>query len=108
METLGIQSGEVMDIGMRSSGVEGSKRTGAVLLGLIALFLLLSAFWGLQYASIVFAVLCAAALVSTKRRWSPALAAGSIIGAMVFIVFDYLMAIIWPEPFLLTWMSSLF
>jgi TctA family transporter len=108
METAGIQSGEVMDIGMRSSGVEGSKRTGAVLLGLIALFLLLSAFWGLQYASIVFAVLCAAALMSTKRRWPPALAAGSIIGAMVFIVFDYLMAIIWPEAFLLTWISGLF
>jgi len=57
IQSLGIESGAVMDIGMRSTHVEGARRTAGILAGLITLLLLLSALIGLKYSAIVFAAL---------------------------------------------------
>ena len=82
-------------------------KTAAILTGLIALLLLLSLVIGLKYAAIVFSVSCAGILMSVRRRWIPALVAGGIMAAVTFGVFDYLMAIVWPEPWLLAWLQGL-
>jgi hypothetical protein len=107
IQSLGIESGAVMDIGMRSTHVEGARRTAGILAGLIALLLLLSALIGLKYSAIAFAALSAGILVSAKRRWVPAVIAGGIISVVAFVVFDRLMAVLWPEPWLWIWIRGL-
>jgi len=107
IQSLGIESGAVMDIGMRSRNVEGARRTAGILAGLIALLLLLSVLIGLKYSAIVFAALSAGILVSAKRRWIPAVVAGGIIAVVTFVVFDHLMAVLWPEPWLWTWIRGM-
>ena len=107
IQSMGFESGQVMDIGMRSASVEGSARTGVILGGLIVFLIFSSLLIGLKYSAILFAVLSAWILVSAKRRWIPALVAGSIIGGLTFGVFDYVMAILWPEPLLLNWLLAM-
>jgi len=96
-----------MDIGMRSTHVEGARKTAGILAGLITVLLLLSALIGLKYSAIVFAALTAGILVSAKRRWVPPVVAGGIISVVTFVVFDRLMAVLWPEPWLWIWIRDM-
>ena len=102
------QSGEIMDIGMRSRAIEGAKHNALILAGLLALLLLLSMIIGLQYAAMVFAVLCAVSLTQSRRRWLWGFVTGSIVAAMTLGLLDRLMAVIWPEPIIWTWLRTLF
>ncbi|NIO09718.1 MAG: hypothetical protein GTO40_17635, partial [Deltaproteobacteria bacterium] len=106
IQSMGFESGEIMDIGMRSAQVEGARKTALILAGLIAFLLLSSVLIGLKYSAILFAALSAGILVSAKRRWVPALIAGGIIAAVTVLLFDGLMAVLWPEPWLGTWLSN--
>jgi len=107
IQSLGMESGAVMDIGMRSTHVEGARKTAGILAGLITLLLLLSALIGLKYSAIVFAALTAGILVSAKRWWVPSVAAGGTISVVTFVVFDRLMAVLWPEPWLWIWIRDM-
>ena len=107
IQSLGIESGAVMDIGMRSTNVEGAGRTAWILAALITLLLFLSVLIGLKFSAIAFAALSAGTLVSAKRRWVPAVVAGGIISGVTIIVFDRLMAVLWPEPWLWIWIRGM-
>ena len=102
------KSSEIMDIGMRSRAIEGAKHNALILAGLLALLLLLSMIIGLQYAAMVFAVLCAVSLTQSRRRWLWGFVTGSIVAAMTLGLLDRLMAVIWPEPIIWTWFRSTF
>lgn len=97
---------EVLDIGMMSKGVAGGRQTGAVIIALIALFLAVAVAVGLQYGAIVFAAATPIALHAGKRPWLNGLVTGAIMTAVVFGLFDQMLAVIWPDPLLLSWVQG--
>ncbi|MCZ6813732.1 MAG: tripartite tricarboxylate transporter permease [Alphaproteobacteria bacterium] len=99
-------TGDVMDLGMLSAGVEGRGRSAAILFGLLCMFLVLATIIGLDYAAITLAALSPAALMVGKRPWAWGFLTGGIIAGAVVFVFDDLMHIIWPEPILWTWVQG--
>ena len=107
-QSRGVVSGEVLDLGMRSEGVEGRKRTALILLGLIVAFLFLAAAIGLQYSAIIMAFVAPALLMTGSRPWAWGALTGVLVSAMVFGVFDRLMHILWPEPVLWAWVRDMF
>jgi hypothetical protein len=100
-------TGDVLDLGMLSAGVEGRGRSALLLGGLLMLFVILAALVGLQYASIVLAALSPAALMTGRHPWAWGLLTGGIIAAAVFGFFDHVMSMIWPEPILGEWIQNL-
>lgn len=98
--------GEVLDLGMLSAGIEGRSRSAAILLGLIVLFLAVAMSVGLQYAAITFAALAPALLMPGPRPWAWGFLSGGIIAAMIVILFDNMLHIIWPEPLLWNWVLA--
>lgn len=97
--------GEIMDLGMRSTEMEGAGRSGLMILGLVGLFFLLAGTIGLQWASVVFSTLGPVLFLEGRLRWISA----AISGGFVFIFSEFVMfrilGIIWPEPFILTWLG---
>jgi TctA family transporter len=100
-------SGNVLDLGMLSEGIEGRGRAGAILIGLIVMFILLSTLIGMEYAAIALAAIAPATLMTGKRPWAWGLLTGGLIAIFAFVVFDEMMDVIWPEPVLGTWLLSL-
>ncbi|MCY4581703.1 MAG: tripartite tricarboxylate transporter permease [Chloroflexi bacterium] len=87
---------DIMDIGMRSFGVEGAARRGLITaIGVLALSggaVLI----GLQTASVLFAFIYPAVMMQGRWRWISAGITGVIILLMSIFLFDYLMAVWWP------------
>ena len=61
LQLRGVMSGDILDLGMMSKAEE-QRRTGKVLLGLIAMFVLISITFGLKWAAIVLALVFPAAV----------------------------------------------
>ena len=91
---------------MRSTGMAGAGRSGAMIFGLIVLSGLVSISVGLQYAAIFYAVAGSILLIKESYRWLVAVATGLIVSAFVFGLAGRVMAILWPKPFLLEWLSG--
>lgn len=100
------KTADVLDLGMLSAGMEGRSRSGAILLTLIALFILLSVSIGLEYAAIVLAAVIPAALMTGRKPWAWGFLTGGIIAVFAYVVFDEMMDVIWPEPVLWNWLRS--
>lgn len=100
--------GDVLDLGMLSIGVEGRLRSAGILAGLVAAFLLAAISFGLQYAAIFLAAAMPALLMTGRRPWAWGLLSGGIIALLVVVLFDRMLHIIWPEPFLLSWLQAAF
>lgn len=96
---------DIMDIGMRSTGLAHATRSGFIILGLIALFLLVSMAVGLRLGGITYAVFAAILLGDGKWRWVGAAAAAMLVTAFTFGVLDNLTAVIWPDPVFQTWLG---
>ena len=100
--------GQIMDLGMRSSGMEGAVRAGWLIAGLFVLFLILTMVIRLDNAAIVFAVLLPLLFLSGWQRWVTPAATGGIIALWTYGFMDYFMAVIWPEPVVGQWLLKLF
>lgn len=98
-----VRQGSIMDLGMRSKGVEGAGMVGLTLIGLLALMLLVSAVFGLPYGVLVFAILVPLLLLKGRVRLITLIVAPLAIGGVAFAFMDYYMAVIWP-PRLLEWL----
>jgi TctA family transporter len=98
-------SGEIMDLGMRSTGMAGSVRAAWVIAGLFSMFILLAGIIGLQYASVVFATIGPLLFLEGRIRWT----SGLISGGWVFVFSEFIMfrvlGVIWPDPFILEWLG---
>ena len=55
-EGLGTKTGDIMDIGIRSAGMEGARTAGLLFIVLLVGMLLLTGFFGLQWAAIAIAL----------------------------------------------------
>jgi TctA family transporter len=101
-------AGQIMDLGMRSAGLKGATRAGILLADLFALFLILATLVRLDNAAIAFAVLVPLVFLSGRQRWLAAAITGGILAAWTYGFMNYFMAVVWPEPVLGQWISSLF
>ena len=90
------KQGDIMDIGMRSFGVEGAGRRGLITgIGILALSGA-SVLIGLQTASVLFAFIYPAVMMQGRWRWISSALTGTIILIMSVFLFDYAMAVWWP------------
>jgi hypothetical protein len=99
---------QIMDLGMRSSGMEGAARAGVLLLDLFVLFLILAMTVRLDNAAIAFAILLPVLFLSGRKRWFTGVVTGGILTAWTYGFMDYFMAVVWPEPVLGLWLLGLF
>jgi len=108
-EGFGGKTGEIMDIGIRSAGMEGARAAGALFLGLLAVMLLVTGLWGLQWAAIVIALFGPMAMMQNKTGYIGGGIAGVIITLLIYFFFggvfgsDGFLAVLWPDPFLLSY-----
>lgn len=97
---------QIMDLGMRSSGMEGAARVGWVLAGLFGLFFLLAMTIRLDNAAIAFAALLPILLLSGRGRWLTAAVTGGILALWTQGLMNQFMAVIWPEAILAEWFAG--
>jgi hypothetical protein len=76
--------------------------------GLLALMLLVTGFWGLQWAAIVIALSGPMVMMQNKTGYIGGLVAGVVITLLIYFFFggvfgsDGFLAVLWPDPFLLS------
>jgi len=91
----------VLDLGMLSAGVEGSRHAAAMIVASLVGFSVLSLIVGMQYAAIVLAAVIPAIFMTDKQHaWRWCAVTGGILCLLVFGLFDVLLNIVWPEPWL--------
>ena len=110
-EGVGVKAGDVMDIGMRSQGMTGARTAGAIFLGLLAMMLILTGtadiqFWIFRFGGLGWGAFFIALLGPPFMMRNKTGVIGGMIGATVILVlnivfFDYVLAVFWPEPFIL-------
>ncbi|NIO10626.1 MAG: hypothetical protein GTO40_22525 [Deltaproteobacteria bacterium] len=100
--------GQIMDLGMRSSGMEGATRAGLMLAELSVLFLFLTATVRLDNAAIVFAFLLPVLFLPGRGRWLTAAITCGIITLWTYGFMGYFMAVLWPEPAITNWLFGPF
>lgn len=106
-EGLGGKTGEIMDIGIRSAGMEGARAAGLLFLGLLAGMLLVTGLVGLQWAAIAIALAGPPAMMQNRTGYIGGAVSGFVISLLIFFFFggilgsDGFLAVLWPEPFLL-------
>ena len=91
-------SSQIMDLGMRSSGMEGATRAGWMLVGLFVLFFLMAMTIRLDNAAIVFAALVPVLFMSGPGRWITAGITGAVLAMWTHGFMDYFLAVLWPVP----------
>lgn len=95
-----VPHSQIMDLGMRSVGMEGATRAGLMMAGLCVFFLFLMTAVGLDNAAIAFAALVPLLFMPGRTRWFTAVVTSAILAAWTYGFMTYFMAIIWPEPVL--------
>ena len=84
----------------------GMKSAAVIVGGLLAAFVVLAMIVGLQYASILLALLGPVLLLSGHLRWIGGGLAAVVVAVFSFVLLDYLMAVIWPQPVIWTWVQT--
>ena len=97
------ESGEIMDIGLRSRGEPHVRRAVAKVAAFIALLLLLAATVGLQYGCLAVALLFPIVMMEGKARWITSLVGGALVALIALWLLDFYMGVYWPDPVLADW-----
>ncbi len=106
LQLRGVSSGDILDLGMMSKADE-QRRTGKVLLGLLAMFVLISITFGLKWAAITLALVFPAAISGRGyAKWG--LLTGGFITVLVIGLFDNVLFVIWPQPAVWLLLKDLF
>lgn len=107
-EGIGSKTGEIMDIGIRSRGMEGARAAGLIFIVMLAGMLLIAGFFveGLKWGSVFIATLGPMVMMQNRTGVIGGVISGAIILVLVMVFFDFLVAIIWPPPFLLDWLQA--
>lgn len=104
----GTSSRQIMDLGMRSTGMEGAARAAWILAGLFILFFVMVATIRLDNAAVAFAVLLPLLFLTGWRRWLTAAITGGILVTWTYGLMGHFMGIIWPEPIFGIWILNSF
>lgn len=100
-----VSKAEIMDIGMKSVGMEGTKAAAVKIVGMLLLFSLLSGVIGIKYATFSYAFLSPYFWMPGKWKYIGPVIAVTIIGIFQFFLMDNFIYIIWPEPALFEWIG---
>lgn len=92
------KTGAIMDIGMRSAGMEGVVKTALLIIGWVAFFILLIFVIGLKYATMVFPFGPTLLFLHGRTRLIGVAVAVPFVVLFNLVVMDYVMAVIWAEP----------
>jgi TctA family transporter len=106
MQGFGAKTGDIMDIGIRSEGMEGARQAGLLFLGLLTMMMILTGTIGLKWAAIAIALVGPWVMMRNKTGIIGGLIGGILILALNVIFFDYLLAVFWPDPFILDWFRN--
>ncbi|MEK9660030.1 MAG: tripartite tricarboxylate transporter permease [Chloroflexota bacterium] len=104
-EGLGNRTGQIMDIGMRSSGAEGAREAAVTLTALLAGFVVLIGLIGLEWASVVLALLGPMVIMRNRTGYIGGVVVALAIAFVNLVVFDRFFNVLWPEKFILDWFS---
>ena len=106
-EGLGAETGEIMDIGIRSRGMEGARSAGLIFLVMLLAMLLMTGLMneGLKWGAVVIATLGPMLMMQNKTGVIGGIVAGVTILILNLLFFDFALAVIWPTPFILDWLS---
>jgi len=100
-EGLGTKTGDIMDIGIRSQGMQGARTAGAIFLALLTMMLVMAGTIGLQWGAVAIAFLGPPAMMQNRTGVIGGLIAGVLILVLNALFFNYLLAVFWPDPFIL-------
>jgi hypothetical protein len=99
------QQGEIMDLGMRSTEMDGALRSGAMIAGLFGLFFVLAGLIGIQYAAVVFSTIGPVVFLEGRLRWISALTSGGFVFLFSEFIMFQILGVIWPDPYILSWLG---
>ena len=77
-------------------------------IGLLGTMLLITGTIGLQWGAVFIAFAGPPAMMQNKTGWIGGVIAGVAILVLNFLFFDYLLAVFWPDPFILDWFRARF
>lgn len=100
-----VSDGQVMDLGMRSTEEGGSGQAALMISGLFLMFFLLAGTLGLQIASVALATVGPAVFLKGRARWISAVVSGAVVLLFSTLVMDRIVGVIWPDPFILSWLG---
>jgi len=95
--------GAIMDLGMISASVEGSRRAAIKLGALMALFLLVGITIHLAWAAVLLGTLIPIVMLRGFGRFLMAVISGGVVFLFALIVLENILFVIWPEPFVTGW-----
>lgn len=95
------KQGEIMDLGMRSAGVEGAKTAGVLTTLVFGVYLVGIWVIGLRYAGLLFAVLIPITLMKGFKRYLVGAISAALVAAFTFGVGDGLLHVFWPDSLLM-------
>lgn len=100
-----LPDGQVMDLGMRSTEEGGSGEAALMISGLFVMFFLLAGTLGLQVGSVAIAAVGPAVFLKGRARWVSATVSGAVVLLFSALVMDRIVGVIWPDPFILSWLG---
>ena len=106
-EGFGSQTGQIMDIGIRSQGMEGARSAGMIFLGLLAGMLLITGLVdeGMKWGAVFIATLGPMLMMQNKLGVIGGVISGVLIFLLILMFFDFQLGLIWPNPFIRDWLS---
>jgi TctA family transporter len=99
------QQGEIMDLGMRSTEMDGALRSGSMIAGLFGMFFLLAGLIGIQYAAVLFSTIGPIVFLEGRLRWISALTSGGFVLIFSEFIMFRVLGVIWPDPYILSWLG---
>lgn len=92
------QQAEIMDLGVLSESIAGSRRAGVIVIGLFLLFSFVAIAVNFRIAAVVLAMATPLPFMSRRAGIITSLVAGLILVGFIWGVVENLMLPIWPEP----------
>jgi hypothetical protein len=95
--------GGIMDLGMISASMEGTRRAAFRLTALLGLFIVLGITVHLAWAAVVLGVLIPIVMLRGFARYFLAAISGGVVFLFALIVLENILFVIWPKPFVTGW-----
>jgi hypothetical protein len=103
----GKQTGDIMDIGLRSMSTPGAGQNAVIIFICMVLYMFLALTVSLMYASILFAACAPFAMMTGRARIITSIIGIIVVGLMSVGLLDYYMGVYWPEPYIATWIREI-
>ena len=106
-EGFGSRTGDIMDIGIRSQGMEGARSAGLIFIALLAGMLLFVGLMveGMKWGAVFIATLGPMLMMQNRTGVIGGVIAGVLILLLIRMFFDFQLGLIWPQPFLREWLG---